>query len=95
MTNITTCYLCENEASVELVKGQGGQRFDVLCTENCPRYIITRLAIKYLSNHPAHRKTAIENIKFIAKTDMLPLLKTSGIPKQLLCTSCETETAEE
>lgn len=93
MTNITTCYLCDNEASVEVAKGEGGQRFDVLCTEKCPRYIITCLAINYLNNHPAHRKAAIENIKLIAKTDKLPLLRTSGIPKQLHCTSCEAETA--
>lgn len=55
MANITTCYLCDNEASVEMVKGEGGQRFYVLCTEKCPRYIITRLAINYLNNRPAHR----------------------------------------
>jgi hypothetical protein len=92
MTDITTCYLCDNEASVEVVREEGGQRFDVLCAGKCPRYIITRLAINYLNNHPAHRKEAIERIKLIAESGKLPLLRTNGVPNQLIYTSCEDET---
>lgn len=94
MTNSTACYLCDKEASIEDVNGEGGQRFDVLCTSGCPQYIITRLAIDYVRDHPAHRKEAIENIKRVAASGKRPLLRTVGVPKQLRCTSREDESDE-
>lgn len=85
------CYLCDRKASIEPLKGVSGQRFDVECTGDCPRYEITRLAKEYLRNHPARRKEAIENIRRIAASGTFPVLRTIGNPKQLILTSRRAE----
>lgn len=89
MSDGSRCYLCDSVASVETVKGEGGQRFDVLCRGNCPQYEISQGAIDYLPKHPAHRKGAIEAIKLIAASGSFPVVRTIGVPRQLHCTSRE------
>jgi hypothetical protein len=89
------CYLCDGEASIEPVLGEGGNRFDVLCRAGCPRYEIAQGAIDYLPKHPVHRTGAIDAIKKIAATGSFPVIKTVGVPKQLVCTSREAERRED
>lgn len=91
MPDALLCYLCGREASIAPVKGEAGQRFDVLCSGLCPRYEISRGAIEYLPKHPIHRNTAIDAIKQIAASGKLPVVRTLGVPKQLQCTSRESE----
>lgn len=95
MTVGSLCYLCDSEASIEIVKGEGGQRFDVECGGDCPRYEISQGAIDYLPKHPVHRKGAIGAIKQIAASGRFPVVRTIGIPKQLQCTSREAEREED
>lgn len=94
MADDDRCYLCDSEASIETVSGSQGQRFDVLCGADCPQYIISRSAIKYFLDHPAHRKGAIDEIKRIAASGKFPVVRVVGIPHELLCTSREDELKE-
>ncbi|MBI2290093.1 MAG: hypothetical protein HYU73_07120 [Betaproteobacteria bacterium] len=94
MTDVAQCFLCDSKASVETVPGEGGNRFDVLCRGSCPQYEIAQGAIDYLPNHPIHRESAIDAIKRIAASGHFPVIKTVGVPKQLVCTSRDAEQRE-
>lgn len=85
------CFLSDSKAWIETVPGQGGQRFGVLCSGDCPRYEISRLAINYLPKHPIHRNAAIQSIKQVAASGDFPVIRVAGIPHQLYCTSREDE----
>jgi hypothetical protein len=87
----TQCFLCGSKASIETVRDEGGQRFDVRCLAGCPQYEISDLAIVYLSKHPAHREGAIQSLKQIVASGKFPVVRVRGIPHQLWCTSREDE----
>lgn len=91
MINEDKCYLCDGAASVESVKGEGGNRFDVLCNNGCPCYEIAQGAIDYLRKHPRHREEIIAKVKVITKSGNFPVVITEGIPPELLITSRKDE----
>lgn len=70
-----TCYLCHESASVEEVEGEGGERLDVLCSAKCPRYEISRIAIKKLEGNPLRQGEAKEAIAKIKESGKYPVIR--------------------
>jgi hypothetical protein len=86
METESVCYLCKLAAEVDVVKGGGGQRFEVHCTGECPRYVITRLAIAALEPQPHRRPEVIEMIKALIRRNPsgVPVVRRGNGPQDVI-----------
>ena len=85
------CYLCSIEASIANVRSEHGERFDVLCKGNCPRYIITQSAIRELASNSNMQKEVLSKIKEIHKTGKRPVIRFNDIKREFIYSSEEDE----
>jgi hypothetical protein len=81
-----TCYLCDKPAEIVTIKGEGNQRLSVSCEADCPRYVITRRAIRELERNPGRKPYIMKNIRTIVEERPadVPVIRMGKESKELM-----------